>query len=136
MTLEMAKEFIRGLYLQYSSNEYPNSISIKDYDTCNLPFFLKKFNLTFEDYIIESFNDVITVFLYNKHSNTYERVYYKNHLIPGASITYSKNNSSNIDDAVYHGKLGYKKPIEKCINGKIYIADHWLPEYVYVYKIK
>jgi hypothetical protein len=130
MNTQIAKEFILGLYLRYPS-KYPNSLSITYYDITQLPTFLTQFNLTSNAYIIDTFDDAATVFMYNPENNSYERVAHTHPLVPTASITHIDNKYNIIN----HGKLGQKKPLEKNINNMIYIADHWIPEYIYHYKV-
>ena len=69
--------------------------------------------------------------MYNEQNNTYERVCNSHPLVPTASITHIDNANTIIN----HGKLGQKKPLEKVINNMIYVADHWIPEYIYHYKV-
>jgi len=133
MSSKIATEFIIGLYLQYPSDKYLNSISLTKYSLENLSLFLKQFNLSSTEFIIDVFDQVATVFLYNKNSKSYDRVCNNYPLVPTASIT-RVDKLNYMYDIINHGKQGHKKPLERKIHNTIYVADHWLPEYVYHYK--
>lgn len=128
----IANEFVQGLYLRYPSDETQNAIHAKSYDEITLKGFLNTFQLKEQDYFIERLlNHSITVFLYNSKSKTYERVQNTIPFVPVASTTYHKDKP--FQELDHYGKRGDKKPLEKMIHEQKYMADHWIPEYIYTY---